>query len=53
MSTERDPGGVRTLAAIDELAELMNVDAGIAPALAACLRAARVGQRQLFDPDAR
>jgi hypothetical protein len=50
LSTERDPGGVRTLAAIDELAALMNVGDDTAPALAARLRQAPSEQGQLFKP---
>lgn len=52
LSNTRDSGGSRTLAAIDELAQLTHVDEDAAPALAARLGQTPSGQQQLFDPDA-
>jgi hypothetical protein len=51
LNKARDPGGTRTIAAIDELAQLTHVEDDTAPALASRLRPAPTGQRQLFDPD--
>jgi hypothetical protein len=51
LSTDADPGGHRTLRAIDRLASLTHVDVTVAPALAASLRdAGSPVQGTLFDP---
>ena len=50
LSPEPDPGGRRTVRAIDRLAALTHVDPAAAPALAASLRGAtRPFQPTLFD----
>lgn len=48
LSAEADPGGCRTLGAIDQLADLAHVNEDSAPALAASL-SREVGQRTLFE----
>jgi len=50
LSAEPDPGGRRTVAAIDRLAVLTHVDPAAAPALAASLRRPRPVQPSLFEP---
>ena len=53
LSAEPDPGGARTVRAIDRLAALTYVDDDTAPALAASLRVAtRPFQASLFDTTA-
>ena len=52
LAPDPDPGGQRTVRAIDRLAELTHVERTAAPALAASLRASgRAVQGRLFDDD--